>query len=267
MGSIKKMDDTIELYNILGKLDSPIQHIGGISATAELLEMLSLKKNEYILDVGCGGGYTACLIAEKYECRVEGIDASPVMIENARRRAEKRKLEDLVTFQLADVYQLPFKDNKFDCAFFESFLNVLPGDREAALAEIARVVQFGGRIGGNELVTTPDIPEEIQEEVNHLTPYLGNFMNPEELKALFQRAGLSSIIFHQYPASKISSNMLMGDSRKLMGISGLASYLVRMVVAYFRHIKLRSYSKYSRIVLKDKKTRKYFGYAFIVGQK
>ncbi len=261
------MDDTIDLYNILGELNSPIQHVGGISATNELLEMLFPKEQDFILDIGCGGGYTACYIAKKYGCQVKGIDASPVMIKNAIKRAKKLQVTHLVTFEVADVYQLPFEDNIFDCAFFESFLNVLPGDREAAMNEITRVVKPGGRIGGNEVITSSNTPPEIQEEINRLTPYLGKFLTADELKGLFQNARLHSLKYKDYPATNITSNMVMGDSRKLMGLRGLTSYLFRMIGAYFRYSKLRSYSKYSRIVLKDKKTRKYFGYAFIVGYK
>lgn len=43
-----------------------------------------------MLDVACGTGESAYHLAEKFRCRVIGIDHSPLMIEKARRKARER---------------------------------------------------------------------------------------------------------------------------------------------------------------------------------
>jgi len=40
-------------------------HIGGIQATRRLIERCGITPGQYILDVGCGTGYTACLLAKE----------------------------------------------------------------------------------------------------------------------------------------------------------------------------------------------------------
>ena len=260
--------DTIELYDLLGTLNSPIQHIGGLSATKELLEMIGINDKSDILDIGCGGGWTATEIAKEYRCHVTGIDISEVMIAQAKKRAKKKKVEKQVDFRLASVFELPFEDNTFDLAFFESFLNVLQEeDREKALREIARVVKPGGKIGGNEPTRLQETPSELVEELKEVVPFLGTTPTSQELEELFKTSSLQEITTKEYPASMITSGMVMGDIMKTMGLRSLMSYIVRMLYYYIKDPKLRQYTKMSRTMLKDKKSKKYFGGVYIVGQK
>lgn len=63
-----------KMYDLLGRLNSPIHHIGGLEATQMLLENLPINGNSKVLDVGSGTGYTACGIAKKYGAQLTGID-------------------------------------------------------------------------------------------------------------------------------------------------------------------------------------------------
>jgi cyclopropane fatty-acyl-phospholipid synthase-like methyltransferase len=56
-------------------------HIGGRTATKSFLDTLSIGKNEYVLDVGCGIGGTSRFVAHTYECRVAGVDLMKEFIE------------------------------------------------------------------------------------------------------------------------------------------------------------------------------------------
>ncbi|MHA2224160.1 MAG: class I SAM-dependent methyltransferase [Candidatus Hodarchaeales archaeon] len=259
--------NTIELYDILGKLNSPIQHIGGIEATKELLSMLNLGKNDTVLDVACGSGNTACDIAREYGCLVKGIDASEIMIANAKKRAIKRNIEELVEFRIGDIFDLPFEDETFNAAIFESVLNVLTGNRNHALKEVVRVVRPGGVIGANEFVVFPTAPQELLNQYVDVAPFLGDPFTPQELKKLFEKSMLQEIVLRENPSSNITSRMVLRDSIKLMGVWGLLSYVIRMFYYTLRYPKLRQYSKYSRLVLRNKKTRDFFGYVFIAGKK
>lgn len=258
--------DTIELYDLLGKLNSPIHHIGGLEATNELLEMIHIDDNSIVLDVGCGSGYTACDIARKFDCRVVGIDASTVMITKAQKRAKKTKVEDRVEFRVADIFDLPFNNESFDVAIFESVLNVLSDNRDKAINEIIRVIRPGAQVGGNEPIVFSTASSELLRQITDIAPFLGSLITPQQLKTLFENS-LQEVVIKEYPSSKITSKMVYRDTMKTMGFLGLLSYLSRMLYYYFRDSKLRRYSKYSRLVLRDKNTRDYFGYAFIVGHK
>jgi SAM-dependent methyltransferase len=53
-------------------------HIGGAEATAALLAKLDIRPETEVLDIGSGIGGPARMIAGRYECRVTGIDLSPI---------------------------------------------------------------------------------------------------------------------------------------------------------------------------------------------
>ncbi|MBI4494648.1 MAG: class I SAM-dependent methyltransferase, partial [Chloroflexi bacterium] len=53
------------------------EHPGGIHATRDLLARCGIKPGQRILDIGCGTGYTACLLAREYDARVVAIDLRP----------------------------------------------------------------------------------------------------------------------------------------------------------------------------------------------
>ena len=59
------------------------KHMGGITATDELLELCHITENSKILDVGCGVGATSSYIAKKYHVHVTGVDKSERMIHQA----------------------------------------------------------------------------------------------------------------------------------------------------------------------------------------
>src|SRR5207248_1569998 len=61
-----------------------------------------------VLDVGSGTGRWAAALAERYSCKVWGIDTSPEMLEVARER-----VPDGVGLRVGRAEQLPFKDAWF----------------------------------------------------------------------------------------------------------------------------------------------------------
>lgn len=86
-----------------------------------------------VLDIGCGGGRE--YFAKKYE--MYGVDISPVAVENAKRFYREVKL--------ADVNQIPYEDNSFDCVMSMDLLGHIPiNQKEQILSEIHRVLKPGG---------------------------------------------------------------------------------------------------------------------------
>ncbi len=63
------------------------------------------------LELGCGTGPGACLLAER-GFRVDGIDLIPLAIEMAREQAGKRRLD--IHFEVMDVCDLPHEGKKYD---------------------------------------------------------------------------------------------------------------------------------------------------------
>jgi len=106
---------------------------------------LGLTSGQRLLDVGCGLGEAALVLAEDLGDRgaVVGIDASEQMLGVARINA--RSAPCPVRFTVGDACALDEPDDSFDAARSERTLQWL-ADPAAAVAEMVRVVRPGGRI-------------------------------------------------------------------------------------------------------------------------
>ena len=93
-----------------------------------------------ILDVGTGTGFFAVLLAQQGH-RVEGIDLTPAMLEEARWLAKQRNLD--ITFREMDAQNLAYPDDTFDVVISRNLTWTLP-DPESAYAEWFRVLKPGG---------------------------------------------------------------------------------------------------------------------------
>ena len=93
-----------------------------------------------ILDVGTGTGFFAVLLAQQGH-RVEGIDLTPAMLEEARTLAKQRNLD--ITFREMDAQNLAYPDDTFDVVISRNLTWTLP-DPQRAYAEWFRVLKPGG---------------------------------------------------------------------------------------------------------------------------
>lgn len=102
----------------------------------DLLQFLAPKAGERILDVGCGTGQLTDEIAQ-LGAEPVGVDASPAMIEAARKNFPA------IRFEVCDAAAMPF-DNEFDSVFSNASLHWVT-DQKGAIASIARSLKPGGR--------------------------------------------------------------------------------------------------------------------------
>ena len=255
---------TREWYDFVADLSDavPVMHLGGRAATRQLLDMCHLDASSYVLDVGCGAGNTACVIAEQYGARVMGIDMSEAMIAKAEERARRRGVEDLVEFQAADVFDLPFENDTFDVALVESVLTPLPGDKGRAVAEMARVVRPGGRVGANESTIDQSAPPDLMEMVTR-HPAIYGHITPDVLRSLFGRAGLQVVELEEVGSDELPSGF------KDLGVWGIVSFMVRVypkiLLKLIRDARFREASRIDDAV--TKRGKEYMGYVLILGKK
>lgn len=94
-----------------------------------------------LLDIGTGPGI---LLRELHRARPDlrlvGVDLAADMVDLARRN-----LGDRAELHAADVAALPFEDGRFDLVV-STYSSHHWGDPQAGAAEIARVLQSGGRL-------------------------------------------------------------------------------------------------------------------------
>ena len=126
----------------------------------DILDLVSWRGDEQVLDVGCGRGLMTIAVASRITTgRVIGIDIwdakdqaslSPAITLNNASIAE---VQNKVDIQTADARQLPFENQSFDLVVSHWVIHNIPDEagRLRALAEIARVLRPGGQLLLNDI--------------------------------------------------------------------------------------------------------------------
>jgi 2-polyprenyl-3-methyl-5-hydroxy-6-metoxy-1,4-benzoquinol methylase len=170
-----------EIYTRSDDVHSVIhQHRLGLAV--EWIESLSLREGSQVLDVGCGTGPLAVLLAKAGLC-VTATDTVPAMLEATRRRAAQADVDGSLNLRLEDAHALDLPTGAFDLVIGLGVLGWL--DRPAiAAGEMARTLKPGGHLIANvdNLVRLTRLADPIRNPLFH-RPRLA-------LVALLERAGL-----------------------------------------------------------------------------
>lgn len=115
---------------------------GGAGNVGNMVQHLDLP-DRLILDIGCGIGGPACVLAKDYGARVIGIDLEAPLVERARRRAQSLGLSDSVKFQAVKAGPLQFSDDTFDVVFSSGAFTQIENKVEV-FQDCLRVLKPGG---------------------------------------------------------------------------------------------------------------------------
>lgn len=86
-------------------------------------------RGKRVLDVGCGSGVIACLMALNGASKVVGIDINPSAIENAEKNSSNLKLTDKLEFRLGSLLTPVQKEESFDIVYADlPFTDGIPND-------------------------------------------------------------------------------------------------------------------------------------------
>ncbi|MFG6118458.1 MULTISPECIES: demethylmenaquinone methyltransferase [Thalassobacillus] len=179
----------------------------------DVMNKMDVKKGEKALDVCCGTGDWTVALADKVgkDGKVIGLDFSHNMLSVGI----KKKLEygmSQIEFEHGNAMDLPFEDNSFDYVTIGFGLRNVP-DYLQVLKEMARVVKPGGKVICLETSqpTMPGFRQAYYFYFKYIMPVFGklfarsyreyswlhesarDFPGKEELKQMFEEAGLSNI--------------------------------------------------------------------------
>jgi cyclopropane fatty-acyl-phospholipid synthase-like methyltransferase len=136
---------------------------------------LDLGPGDRLLDVGCGTGQPAALLARENGCGVVGITLSERQRATASARAEPGQ-----EYLLADLMEMSFPESSFDAACMIESLLHMP-DKLGALREVARLLRPGGRLA---------IADLFEYEAGSRSPFA---MLPPDVGELVRQAGFEGV--------------------------------------------------------------------------
>ena len=133
-------------YN--GDFPEEFAHIGFLTLAegARLLDLLQLAPGSLLVDVACGHGGPGLWAAKSTQSNLIGIDPSVAGLAAARLRAEQVGLADKARFAEGTFQQTGLPDGSADAVISIEAFQYTP-DKQAALAELRRILRPGGRLG------------------------------------------------------------------------------------------------------------------------
>lgn len=157
-----------------------------------MMQSVAVGEGTTFLDVGCGGGGASILAAE-LGAKVNGIDATPELIELAAER------ETNGDFQVSDMENLPYEDGQFDVVFAANAVQYAE-DRVAAVREFKRVCALTGRVvaglfGPPGQVEFRTIFQAVRDAMPEPPPGAGPFelSAPGILESMLENGGLNIV--------------------------------------------------------------------------
>ena len=97
-------------HNFLARLGKTRLRPGGRKATEWLIASGDFNKDKKILEVACNMCTTAIGLAQKFDCKIEGVDLDEAALEKARANIAMHGLQDKIHVQRANAMVLPFED-------------------------------------------------------------------------------------------------------------------------------------------------------------
>jgi ubiquinone/menaquinone biosynthesis C-methylase UbiE len=164
--------------------------------------------DDTVLDVACGPGLLVCAFA-RVALHATGVDMTPAMLEQARKTQQEQGLKN-VSWQQGDVYALPFAEARFSIVSSRFAFHHLQ-DPLAALKEMKRMCKPGGRIVVADMAPLPEKAAALNAAELLRDPSHVRALPVEELRGLFEQAGLGT--------PQVSSYRMEGDLEDLLSRS------------------------------------------------
>src|SRR5215475_10518519 len=129
-------------------------HGRGLEATQQAADLVAPTPADHILDVGSGIGGPARYFAQRFGCRVTGIDLTAEFCEIARVLTRAVGLAGRVAFEQGNALTMPFADASFDGAYSMNVsMNI--ADKPGFYREVRRVLKPGAWFVLSEIAQGP----------------------------------------------------------------------------------------------------------------
>src|SRR5271157_213189 len=142
-------------------------HVGAADATDMLAKKAGLdkKKGLYLLDICSALGGPARHLAAKYDTKVVGLDITPEMIEEAKKRTAGNPVEENIEYRLGSALDIPAHDGTFDVVWGQDAWCYIR-DKKRLIEETNRVLKIGGTLAFTDWIWGKiDVSKEEADEL------------------------------------------------------------------------------------------------------
>ena len=131
---------------LFGRLMGPLMSWGHRPLSRWTIELMNIQPDDFVLDVGCGGGMAIKEIAKIATSGfVAGVDYSKIMVQQALKCNAAAVRAMRVVIKYGNISKLPFEDESFDKACAIESFHFWP-DPIAGLKEVHRVLRPRGLV-------------------------------------------------------------------------------------------------------------------------
>jgi ubiquinone/menaquinone biosynthesis C-methylase UbiE len=165
-----------------------------------------------VVDLGCGTGQlTQRLIRGFPDANIVGVDLSDGMLTEAASRLRQVGSDDQPLVR-ADALQLPFAASSIDLVVCTESFHWYP-DQAAALAELARVLNPGGRLLIASIATVTGAGDRLLRGATRAGGRTIRALPPHRMRELLARSGFVVISQHRVPRLGLIAWPVLTDAR------------------------------------------------------
>ena len=199
-------------HNFLARLGKTRLRPGGRKATEWLIASGDFNKDKKILEVACNMCTTAIGLAQKFDCKIEGVDLDEAALEKARANIAMHGLQDKIHVQRANAMVLPFEDESFDIVINEAMLTMLPVQAKMkAVAEYFRVLKPGGFLLTHDVMLTTEDSEAILQQLREAINITVTPLTKQGWKNVFLDSGFRNVETYNGDMTLLSPSGMLYD--------------------------------------------------------
>lgn len=181
-----------------------------------------------VIDIGSGAGIDCLLAAQKVgpQGKVIGIDMTPIMIEKARKNAEKAGAKN-VEFRMGEAEKMPVETGSVDWIVSNCVINLSP-DKPSVFKEAFRVLRENGKLSVSDIMVEK-LPWFLRRSSVLYTSCVAGAIPEKEYLDGLRKAGFSGVRV---------TDRIVYDREQLIGFVGEVKFFGTMLKKFPRLMTL-----------------------------
>jgi SAM-dependent methyltransferase len=181
------------LYEAAERAELPESAVAASLGCGNPVAVAQLRGGETVLDLGSGGGIDVLLSARRVgpSGTVYGLDMTDEMLALAQRNAKTAGVTN-VHFLKGLIEAIPLPADSVDVVISNCVVNLSP-EKPRVLAEIARVLRPGGRVGISDVVAQDRLSPADRAERGTFVGCIAGALSESEYREGLASAGLTEV--------------------------------------------------------------------------